>query len=379
MFQLSHRNLLRLIASSTLCASSLSVASPLLTLSDNAALYFVGSASVTADSNVAYSNTNELDDVVFDIRPGFELVAGSPETGASFALSAAYGLRRYMDFDEFDTELPSIVGEATFKSAKSTTTASASYIETQAENRRGLRGVVLKSAITDLGFLTEYDASAKTSLVGGVSFRDTNREEFGSDYTDFSVPVNVYYAATEKLDVGLGYRYRDSSVDGSVFGDRSSHFVNLGLRGELTPKLVADLKVGFQTTDVDRADSVDGLALDAKLTYSASIKSTFDIVLSKDLLVGFGGEVIDNLSVGLVGNYRFSEAFSANAMAVVGTDSYESVTRDDDYRIVQVGVMYSPVYFMSVEAAYMWMDNDSNLAGLDFTKDTLMMSVNLRY
>lgn len=379
MFQLSHRKVLCLIVPAALCVSSLIHASPMLTLSDNAAVYFVGSASVTSDSNVAYSNTNELDDVIFDIRPGFELVAGSPDIGASFALSASYGLRRYMDFDEFDTELPAIVAEATFKSAKSTTTASASYIETQAENRRGLRGIVLKSAITNLGLQTEYSASAKTVVVGGISLNDTDREEFGSDYTDLSVPLNVYYAATEKLDVGLGYRFRDSSVDGSIFGDRTSHFLNVGLRGELSPKLVADLKVGFQTTDVDRADSVDGLAVDAKLTYSANVKSSVDIVLSKDLLVGFGGEVIDNLSVAFVGNYRFSEVFSANAMAVIGTDSYESVARDDDYSIFQVGLMYSPVYYMSVEAAYMWMDNDSNLTGLDFTKDTLMMSVNLRY
>ncbi len=379
MFQLTTKSVLRALAFFGLAGSSSLIASPMLTLSDNAAVYFVGSASVTSDSNVAYSNENESDDIIFDIQPGFELVAGSPETGADFSLVAAYGIRRYMDFDEFDAELPSVAANATFKSPKSTTKATASYIETQAENRRGIRGVVLKSAITNVGISTDYAATAKSSVAGGVSYDNTSRDTFGSDYSSLSIPVNVYYAATEKLDAGVGYRYRNTSLDGGVFGDRISHFVNVGVRGELSPKLVSDLKVGFQSTDIDGGDNFDGLALDAKLTYMASDKGSADIVLSKDVMVGFAGDVIDNFSTAVSANYLFTPGLSGSAMLVIGTDTYEGTAREDDYMVFQVGAVYSPTYFMSVEAGYVFIENDSNIEGLDFTKNSLIMSVSMRY
>jgi len=354
-------------------------ASPMLTISDNAAVYFIGSAAVTSDSNVAYSNTDELDDIIIDIRPGLELMAGSPDVGFDFSLSASYGFRRYMDYDEFNTDLPAVVAAATFKSAKSTTKVNASYVETQAENRRATRGIVLKSAITSLGISEDIRATAKSSFVGGINYSDTDHKIYGTDNSSLSIPLNVYYAATEKLDAGFGYRYRKTSVDSSLIGDRDSHFFNFGLRGELTPKLVADLKLGYQTTDIDGGDKINGLGLDAKLTFSPDEKTSADFVLSKDVLVGFAGDVIDNTSAALVGSYRINPALTARATLVVGNDSYSPGTREDDYTILQIGASYAPIYFMSVDAMYSYTDNDSNVEGLDFKKNTLQLSVNVRY
>jgi len=355
-------------------------ASPMLTLSDNAAVYLIGSASITSDSNIGYASENELDDLIVEIRPGFELLAGNPQTGADFLLTASYGIRKYMDFDEYDSELPAIVAEGNFQSAKSETAVYASYIESQGENRRiNNPGVVLETAVARVGLNSEISPTEKSSIAAGVSYSDTNRDSNGADYSDFSVPVNYYYLATEKLDAGFGYRYRNSSVDTSSIGDRTSHFLNVGLRGELSPKMVADVKVGFQTTDIDGGDSVDGLALDGKLTFMANEKSSMDLMVSKDLAVGFGGEVIDNFVTAVSGNYKFTEAFTGSAMLSFGSDSFESSDREDDYTVFQIGASYTPVYYMSIEAAYMMLDNDSNTGSLDFSKNTMKLMVNVRY
>jgi len=93
------------------------------------------------------------------------------------------------------------------------------------ENRRaGAPGQILKTAVVNAGIRTDYAATAKTSVVGGLSYSDTDRKDLGSDYTDFNVPVNLYYGATEKLDVGVGYRYRKSTVKDTSLGDRISHY-----------------------------------------------------------------------------------------------------------------------------------------------------------
>lgn len=380
MFQLTNPISLRVASCLAVLASASLTASPMLTLSDNAAVYFVGSASITSDSNIGYASEDELDDLIVEIRPGFELAAGNPDTGADFTLSASYGLRRYMDYDEYDSELPAITAVGNFQSAKSKTTVSASYVESQAESRRfNVPGLVLKTAIARVGLTTDYAATEKSSLVAGISYSDTDHESYGTDYSDITVPVNYYYSATEKLDAGFGYRYRNSSLDTASIGDRTSHFFNVGLRGELTPKIVADVKVGFQTTDIDGGDSVDGLALDGKLTFVANAKTSVDLVVSKDLIVGFGGETIDNFVTAVSGNYRFTDTFSGNAMLSFGTDSFEGSDREDDYTVFQIGASYMPVYYMSIEAAYMMLDNDSNTGVLDFTKNTMKLMVNVRY
>lgn len=352
----------------------------MLTVGENAAVYFLGSASITSDSNVGYASENELDDLIVEIRPGFEFVAGNPEVGADFSLTASYGVRRYMDFDEFDAELPSIAAKANFQSAKSKTTVMASYVESQAENRRfNVSGLVLKTAIARVGLESEITMTPKSSVVAGVSLSDTDHERIGTDYSDLTVPLNYYYKATEKLDAGFGYRYRNSSLDTSSIGDRTSHFFNFGLRGELTPKMVADVKVGFQTTDIDGGGNVDGLALDGKLTFIANEKTSIDLAVSNDLIVGFRGEVIENFVTAVSGNYKFTNNFSGNAMLSIGRDSFERTEREDDYTVFQIGASYIPVYYLSIEAAYMMLDNDSNTGVLDFSKNTMKLMVNVRY
>ena len=380
MFQLSYPNIVRSLAALTALPTVSLMASPMLTLSDNSAVYFVGSASITSDSNIGYASEDELDDLILEIRPGFEWVAGNPEVGADFTLSASYGLRRYMDNDEFNSELPAVVAEANFQSAKSKTTLSASYVESMAESRRyNVPGLILKTTVANVGVSSDFRPTEKSSVVAGVSYSDTSHDNLGTDFSNISVPVNYYYRATEKLDAGFGYRYKGTSIDSVSTGDLTSHFFNVGLKGELSPKMVADVKVGFQTTDIDGGDSVDGLALEGSLTFVASEKASIDLSVSKDLAVGFSGEVIDNFTAAISGNYQFSDAFFGNASLAMGKDDFKSSDREDDYTVFQVGLSYIPVYYMSIEAAYMLMDNDSSGGVLDFTKNTFKLMVNVRY
>ena len=227
----------KLITLAVAFSATASFGSPLVTLSENSAIYFNGSAKVSHDSNIAFNDENELDDFIYEVTPGFEWVTGNPDTGAEFTLTAGYGIRRYADNDQFDTEIPSVIALGQFQTPKSTSSLEASYVESQTNSRLVAgTGELLETETTTLGAKTEYEISARTAIAAGLRYEDVQRV-LGSDYTHFSVPVNVYYSMSEKVDAGIGYRYRTSSIDDSDIGDRDAHFVNFGLRGEFTEKL----------------------------------------------------------------------------------------------------------------------------------------------
>jgi hypothetical protein len=357
--------------------------SPLITVSDHSAIYFNGSASVTSDSNILFDETNEIDDIVIQVRPGFEWVYGNAVSGVQLIVLADYALRRYADNDRFDADYPSIRMTGEFLSPKSRSTLNASYIETQANSRfSGPAGTLLETKISSAGIKTDYRATAKSAVAAGVSFVDEDKKTAGSDYSTLVVPLNVYYAATEKLDVGIGYRYRSSSVDRDVvisLGDRTSHFINLAFRGELTPKLVADLKLGYQVTDVKGSNDFSGLSVDALFSYAPNEKSSMSLTLSKDYLVGFQGEVIDNLSASLLFDYSFDPQLVGSVMLMFANDEFKNNPREQDFSYVKFGLTYRPSQFVSITGDYIFQKNDANIPGLSFDGNIFSLSVGVRY
>lgn len=366
------------------------LASPLVTLSDNAAIYFDGSASISSDSNIALDSSNEIDDIIYEFDPGFKWVYGSSDTGAELTLNANYTIKRYGDRNEFDTELASVALSGQFQSAKSVTKVNAGYVENQTNTRdANTAGILLESAITSAGFNTDYEASLKTSVVAGISYTRTDQKTndgfggtLGVDRSQLLVPVNIYYAATEKLDVGLGYRYRNSSVDVNSFvglGDRSSHFFNVALRGELSPKIIADMKFGFQTTDIEGQEKFDGFSADASLTYLPDAKTTLSFLYSRDYEIGFLGEAKETSMITGILEYVFNEQFSGNAVVFLASDDYKNLVLEQDYVTTILSLTYNPSQYLSVEGSYIYSNNDTTVEGSDFTGNIYKLGVNVRY
>src|SRR5581483_4665044 len=112
----------------------------------------------------------------------------------------------------------------------------------------------------------EIQFTPKTAGGAGVSYVHENYKRTGfADSDDLTIPIDFYYKYTPKVDLSLGYRYRDYQVS---IGDNSvDHFINVGARGEFTPKLVGKIQVGLNTRQLNSGGSENQLGVDASATY----------------------------------------------------------------------------------------------------------------
>lgn len=67
-------------------------ASPLVSIGDNADLFFNGSSSVRWTSNLFRDEVNETSDVIFTVTPGLELNVGRGMANADFSILTSYDL-----------------------------------------------------------------------------------------------------------------------------------------------------------------------------------------------------------------------------------------------------------------------------------------------
>ena len=90
-----------------------------------------------------------------------------------------------------------------------------------------------------------------------------------ADRETYTVPVDIFYELTPKVDLSIGYQYTTSDVGSTEnlvnFGggptgykigsyDSEGHFFNVGARGNLLPKLSGFFKVGYRTNDSDDSE-----------------------------------------------------------------------------------------------------------------------------
>ena len=88
-----------------LFTSGLLQASPLISIGDNAEVYFDGSSTARWTSNVFLSDENEEEDFLYILSPGFEFNIGNDASNADFTVLTRYDIVRYHDLTDLDVEL----------------------------------------------------------------------------------------------------------------------------------------------------------------------------------------------------------------------------------------------------------------------------------
>jgi hypothetical protein len=369
----------RLALLSSLSAAPL-IAAPFMAIGDNAELFLTARTEVRAEDNVTFSSSNEIEDEVFEVTPGIEVLFGkSSLTKGSF--SAYERLTAYADNSDLNSDLTNLVFDSSYEGAKLSLGANASFRELN-QNSRDARGATLVRRDTyAAGVDGEYALSEKSKLGLGLGYNSTDYK-FSSftDQSNVEVPVNYYFAISEKVDLSAGARYRQNDVD-AANADSEDYYFNVGARGEFTPKLSGLFTVGYNVREPDAAgaDDESSIGLNAGFTYAYSPKTLLSLDLSNDFETGSDASGYETAAITFGARTEISAAWAVSGTLGYSQYDYLASSREDDYLVAGLGLTYTYNEYLSFNASYSYNDNSSDLAGAEFTANVIRLGANFRY
>lgn len=362
-------------------------AAPLVALGDGAALFFKGTASAEYQSNIFRDADDEESDTIFIFTPGLELeigrVSGSTLSGT---ISIAEQFKLYSDNSDLDTENFLANAALDYRGGSLSASLMASFAQldsTSATSEANVPGIIVEREESRLKGYAEYTFSSLLSVGAGAGY-------FKQDYTTagfidsetYTVPADIYYELSPKLDLSVGYVYKTVEFDAANAAEFDSHFFNVGARGEILPKLSGRAKVGFELRDVENDDSKTTYAMEAALSYVPTSLLTIDLGLDRSYQAGSTatGSVYTNTEANLAARYAITNMISTSARAFYAMRNYDAGSlREDDVYGGGISVNYDPNDYVTFSAGYTYTKVDSNVDAISYDNNILNVSASLRY
>lgn len=389
-----HRTLSLLAALALLLTASIkdSYGSPLVSIGDNADIFFSGSSSIRTSSNIFRNEDGEVSDLLWILSPGFELNVGRGLSNADLSVITSYDIIRYQDEGRLDTELFHIKALGSYKTSRLDLSGSVSFDESKTNS--GDANVVqdlIEFDTTAADLNGEYRFSPKFSFGAGLRYREVDYktyDEILADRDTTTIPLDLFYELTPKVDLSVGYSYTNTDVESTLTEgyERESHFFNVGARGNLLPKLTGFFKIGYRERSTDDStpsgttnrDDSGMLGLDADLSWAATPKLTTSLGLSRDFGVGGEGQSTENTGVDISASYSINSQFAASGNFGYTLRDYEG-SREDDQFDAGVRLSYLPNQYWQLSTGYTFTENDSSQASSSYTDHTWDLSASLRY
>lgn len=387
---------------------SLAVAGPLMaapsvSLGDNLALFFSGSAGVEYQTNVGKSSSNEQSDTIYTVDPGIELKYGG-EGSVSAVLKAGWLFREYSDASNLDGDYPHVSFVSAFDNGITNIKVDISYIVIGSSTPTEDAANNLVPALSDR---VEFKASTflKNRVSGtfevGAGFdywvRGYNRvddpatglrKDTYNDIERYGVPVRIYKEIAEGMDAYIGYRYRKTEVhpakDNPVaITDFTDHYYHAGLEGQLfNPLFRGEVNVGYQERDAESSATKkdDDLSFNGRLSYARDENQNYFINFERDYATSpSGGQTFNKNTITVGGRLLWTETVSTTTAVAFANADYVSSNREDDLFLFIMRLTYSPNEYVSIEGSYRYTDLDSSQSNLDYDNHIFGVSASLRY
>ena len=371
-----------------LCQQLFVSAAPLVSIGNNTDVYFNGSSSLRWTSNVFRDEADETEDLTWTLSPGFEVNVGRGLTNADLSIITRYDIIRYEDQDQLDTELFHIKAVGSYTSSRLALSGSAYFDESKMNSgENNITNDLIEYDAYGATVDSEYSVSPKFSFGAGARYSEKVYKTFDDTFPDrtiMSAPFDVFYELTPKLDLSLGYTFTNTDIEETIRAsgyETDSHFLNIGARGELLPKLTGSFKVGYRTRSSNRTNRDDSgmLGLDANFTWTATPKLAVNFDLSRDFGVGGEGQSTEKSSVILGGNYSINSFFTLNANLGYTLTDYSKTEREDDQYNAGLRLFYLPNQYWQISTGYTFTENDSNLRSNSYNDHSIDLTATLRY
>jgi hypothetical protein len=352
-------------------------AAPFLSIGRNAELLLTGVASVRYDDNIFLDDTLGESDILYSVMPGHEYGYDGGLTQVSAVLSDQF--LRYVDNSSLDADLLTATLEIVHEGANARLVIRGGYREYGQNTLNALStSQTVRRDITDGTINGELSVGGRTRLAGGVSYdraRYPGVGFIGNEALQF--PVDIYYALSAKLDLSVGYRYRTNKFEDGI-RDSRDQFFNVGARGQFTPKLNGQVRMGVTQRRFDTGGDDSQFGASADLIWFFSPKTTYRLTVANDFTNSAIGVSQTQLSVSLDGRFEFNDVWSTGAALTFSSDDYET-GRKDDFFVGDFSLVYRLQENISLQGAYIFRKNSSNVATLDFTNNVLSLATSIRY
>lgn len=388
----SFRHLLQGSAAALLTTGAVQAA-PFISIADTVDVFFLGRVAADYRTNLFNAYANKHDDFVFTFTPGIEARIGR-DSNATVSLVFKEDFLVYHRFHGQNTELANLFLDGTYNSGPLSLDGGFSFRQTQSNTP----DTFLPGASSDLFVrrdlysaraMAKYDISPKFWSKGGFRWHRTeytNNNDFGNRFSNsdvYSLPMDVFYRYSEKLSVGLGYRYRYTDAKANVIqGARhyNDHFFSVALTGELAPKLEATANIGYQLRDTQGGNHGQ-FALDARLDYNLTEKVNLFAGGGHDFGVSSTGSGKEILSGYIGADYQINSFVSTTARFEQVHTKYSgsSAGRKDDTSYVNLAVNYSPNVYWTFSAGYAYSNNGSSWTTASYSSNIFSLSASLRY
>jgi hypothetical protein len=352
--------------------TSVASAAPFLAIGDGAELFATGTVGVRADDNIFLSN-NKTSDTIFELTPGAEITFGK-DAQLKGALTLVDQFDSYASNTNLNTNLFSGDFRSNYDDGKLKLGFATGYHELN-QNTVDNRGLTRRD-VSNIAGNGETEISEITSLGGGITFTHSRYKRLGyGDSDDTVVPLNFYYKMTPKLDVSGGYQYRDFST--TVGRDSTDNYFNVGARGEFTPLLTGQFRVGYLDRKISGANDFSMLGLDGSLTFAMTPKSSLQLTAANTPDTSPQGLQQKNFSLGANATFAIDDQWAANAGINYRAIKYPDHT--DDYVEGTLGGTYTINAYVKIIGAYVYRHNSSKFSSSEFTNNVFSLSGNLRY
>lgn len=379
-----------------LLSSTLSItASPLISFNDNVDVYFTSTSNLSWQSNLFSDSIDEVEDILLTLSPGFESVFGRGVSNANLNFTTRYDILRYDKSDEWDTQTLHATLAGNYNTAKYIISGLASFDERQSSLRDAqVKGNLSESDESKLEIEGEYLFSPKFSFGSGIKF--SKREYTGSQAINYAdrdntkLPFDLFYKLTPKVDLSIGYQYTytdtadvASNANNTAYSS-DTHFINIGARGDLLPKLSGNIKLGLRFIDSDYTTNNrdnSSLGLDGSLNWQSTPKLNNSITISRDFGSTSNGTRIEESAFNIISSLALSQQLRTGASLGYTLRDYLDQSREDGFLSLGLNASYQVGDYCTVSSAYSFSKNDSDLAGgaSDFDNNKVDINISLRY
>ena len=369
-----------------------------LTLTGSSFVQIGDAVSIKLDSSVVYTHTNNLfhdnsskqSDEYFTLAPGVEVNIGQNDVGLNLNFGLAYDLIRYTNYDQFDSDLYKFNFSGS-SVQNSILDSDFYYSQLEFQSPRSDFDVagnpdLIKSTQTAYGFVAEYSYSPKLSFGIGITGTEL---EFDAPVPivnqlaakeSYSIPFDVFYKYSEKLDVVYGITYTNQKVgERSYFNfngfESDSYYFNVGLRGDILPKLSGQFSVGYRTLEFSHTYSDrEMLGLQSSLNWKLTPKFKSLISLDRNFDTAGSGESYDLSRIRVSNSYSINTEYFASLNFTYTEKDYSS--RTDQMENVSLMLSYVPGYNSRYSIGFVLVDSQSVV---DYEVEEFRLSADLSY